>query len=427
MARVGAAEHDPLTRRGVPLDGELRVLALAQLVNCLGYGAVMTTSAVYFTRVVGLSAAQVALALSVSTAVGLSGQLPAGQLADTRGPRGVLVFLLGVSAAVSVLPALVRTVVALIVVLSLWNLTATAADAVRQGVIAQLAPGPRGVMFKAYLRAVTNVGIALGSLAGGTALLIDRRPAYLAVFVLDALLAALTALVVRRLPVLPAVPRQPGEPMFRAVRDLPFVVITVLTGMFSVHFTVMELGIALYVTQRTHLPRVMIALLLLLNTVVVALFQVRLSRRTDSVTAAAAALLQGAGWIAAGFVLIGLVARTDTWLPGTAGVVVGIALLVAGAGGHVVGEMIGAGGRWGLQMGLAPHERQGQYQALAGMGRAIPGIAGPPLVAALCVGLGEVGWYLLAASMLAVASVTIPAARWALATRARYGVTTHSG
>ena len=220
MARVGAAEHDPLTRRGVPLDGELRVLALAQLVNCLGYGAVMTTSAVYFTRVVGLSAAQVALALSVSTAVGLSGQLPAGQLADTRGPRGVLVFLLGVSAAVSVLPALVRTVVALIVVLSLWNLTATAADAVRQGVIAQLAPGPRGVMFKAYLRAVTNVGIALGSLAGGTALLIDRRPAYQAVFVLDALLAALTALVVRRLPVLPAVPRQPGEPMFRAENEL---------------------------------------------------------------------------------------------------------------------------------------------------------------------------------------------------------------
>ena len=70
-----------LTHRGVPVDRELRILALGQLANRFGSGAVMTTSAVYFTRVVGLTAAQVALAMAVSTAIGLSGQLPAGRLA----------------------------------------------------------------------------------------------------------------------------------------------------------------------------------------------------------------------------------------------------------------------------------------------------------------------------------------------------------
>ena len=45
----------------------------------------------------------------------------------------------------------------------------------------------------------------------------------------------------------------------------------------------------------------------------------------------------------------------------------------------------------------------------------------------LCVEMGETGWLILAGLMLAIALVSVPAARWALASRERYGVTTHSG
>jgi len=48
-------EADRLTRRGVPLDPTLRVLAVATLVNTMGNGALMTTSALYFTHVIGLA------------------------------------------------------------------------------------------------------------------------------------------------------------------------------------------------------------------------------------------------------------------------------------------------------------------------------------------------------------------------------------
>ena len=37
------------------------------------------------------------------------------------------------------------------------------------------------------------------------------------------------------------------------------------------------------------------------------------------------------------------------------------------------------------------------------------------------------GWLVLAALMLGVALVSVPASRWALASRERYGVLTHSG
>ncbi|WP_101523864.1 hypothetical protein [Nocardioides houyundeii] len=210
-----------------------------------------------------------------------------------------------------------------------------------------------------------------------------------------------------------------GEPRLAVIRDLPYVVIVTITGIFSLHFIIVELGLALYISQRTEAPAVMVSLLLILNTALVAVFQVRLSRRADSVEAGARALVRGSMFIAGGFALFGLADR--------GGPAFAITVLVAGSLVHVVGEMIGSGGQWGLQMGLAPHERQGQYQGFAGLGFSIMNVVGPPLVAFFCVDQGERGWLMLAGLMVGVSLVSVPAARWALASRARYGVTTHSG
>jgi MFS family permease len=82
MTMTGAAS--PLTRRGIPVDRDLRILALGSFANRFGSCAVMTTSALYFTRQVGFSPAQVALALSLSAIAGIVVQVPAGHLGDGR-------------------------------------------------------------------------------------------------------------------------------------------------------------------------------------------------------------------------------------------------------------------------------------------------------------------------------------------------------
>ena len=274
------------------------------------------------------------------------------------------------------------------------------AGAVNQGVIAQLATGGRGVLFKAYLRAVTNTALGLGSVFGGAALIIDERWAYVTVFVLNAVFTGFAAWNSTRLPDIAPHARAAGEPRLAVVRDWPFVVITVITGLFSLHFFVMELGLALYVSAHTAAPTVMVAILLIVNTAAVALFQVRLSRRADSVEAGARALVRGAWWIAAGFAVVALADRGTRWFA--------VATLVVGSLVHVVGEMIGSGGQWGLQMGLAPHERQGQYQGFAGLGFSVLAVVAPPVVTYLCVGLGETGWFVLAAFMVVIALVSVP-------------------
>lgn len=413
------ADHERLTRRGIPVDPNLRALALGQFANRFGAGAVMTTSALYFTRHQGFTAGQVAAALSFAGVIGLLVQVPAGQLADHRGPREVLTWAMVGAALWAFPPALAHAPWVLAVLLGIQYLFDRSANAIRMGVIAQLAVGGRGVLFKAYLRAVTNSALGLGALCGGLALLVDEPWAYLCAFGLNAVFTALAAWLTTRLPHIPPSPRREGEPRLAVARDLPYLVIVLLTGLFALHFVVMDLGLALYIAQHTEAPTVLISVALVVNTLCVALFQVRFSRRSDSVPAGARALVVGAAFIALGFLLIASADRGSvTWA---------VVAVMAGVLVHVVGEMIGSGGQWSLQMGLAPHERQGQYQGFAALSWSLVEIAGPPMVAWLCVDQGESGWVVLAVGIMAVALASVPASRWALRTRARYGVHTHSG
>jgi len=420
MAQPDAGTRERLTVRGVPVDPNLRVLAVATLVNTLGNGALTTTFALYFTHVVGLSATQVGTALSVAALVGLLVQVPLGHLGDVRGPRGVLRWLtLGAGVATLGL-LLTHNVVLLSVVLGVEAFFDRGASAVRNGIIARVAEGGRGVQLKAYLRAVTNVGISMGAALGGLALWTDQTWAYLGVFVLNAVTFGATAVLLGRLPRLdPAPARAVGESRMQVLRDTPFVVVSVLTGVFAMHFFVIELAMPLWIATHTSAPKSLVALTLLVNTIAVALFQVRLSRGADTVPAAARTMVLGGAWILGGFALIAFAGGLGVWAA--------TALLLAGAAVHVVGEMIGSGGQWGVQMGLAPRERQGQYQGFAGMSFSLASILAPPLVALLCIDWGRPGWLVMGALIFAAAVLNVPASRWALRTRERHGVLTHSG
>lgn len=412
--------HDPLTVRGIPVDPNLRILAVATLVNTFGNGAMLTTFALYFTLVVGLKPTQVGLALSAGAFGGMLAQVPAGHLADLRGPRMVLqMFTFGAGLAMLGL-LFARSVWALVAVMAVIAVFDRGGRAVLNGYVAVLAEGGQGVRFKAYLRAVTNVGISFGALFGGLALWVDQGWAYLAVFALDAATYVLTSIWLGRLQhIAPSPARKAGEPRIAVLHDLPFVVITLLSGVAAMHFIVMELAMPLWIAQDTSAPRSMVAITLMINTVCVALLQVRLTRGIDLVVPSSRAMARSGLWIAGGFALIAFASDQPPWLA--------IALLCAGALVHVVGEMIGSGGQWGVQMGLAPRERQGQYQGFAGMGFSLSHMVAPMLITLLCIEWGRPGWFVLGAVIAAASALMVPASAWALRSRERYGVLTHSG
>jgi MFS family permease len=74
----------------LPEPGPRRVYGLATLVNTFGFGLVVTSLVLYFTRVVHLGSLQVGLGLTISGLIGLVTGVPVGTLADRHGPRTVV-------------------------------------------------------------------------------------------------------------------------------------------------------------------------------------------------------------------------------------------------------------------------------------------------------------------------------------------------
>src|SRR5439155_21842572 len=87
---------------------------------------------------------------------------------------------------------------------------------------------------------------------------------------------------------LPEVTSTPGAgPKLAVLRDKPYAVLTGLNTIMLLHVPMMTLAIPLWIVQRTDAPRWMVSALLVVNTVTVVLFQIRVARRVVDLRSAA--------------------------------------------------------------------------------------------------------------------------------------------
>ena len=386
-------------------------MATATLINTFGNGLFMTAAALFYTRTLHLSPHQVGLGLTAAGVVALLAGIPAGHLADLRGAREVLLLIyVAQAAAMAVLP-FVDGFGQFLAAVTAWTVIDRAGNAVRQGLIASAFPPEERVAGRAYLRAVTNLGISFGSVLAGVAIAVDSRAAYTALLLGDAATYLLAGLVIQRLPLTLRRPREEGESMLLALRDRPFVAVTLLSGVMALQYALLDVAVPLWVDRYTDAPRWTVALLFLENTVACVLFQVRASRTATDVASSARANLRGALLIATACVAFAL----SSGRPAAAAVVV----LVVAAGVHVSGELFQAAGSWGLGFGLSPERAQGQYQGLYTTGFAASGMLAPLIITSTVIAWGRPGWYLLAGVFVAAGVALVPVSKWA--ERARNG------
>ncbi|HEX2133907.1 MAG TPA: MFS transporter [Actinophytocola sp.] len=382
-----------------------RVLAVAQLTDSIGLGGYLVCSALYFTRVVGLSPTQVGFGLTVGWAVGFLAGVPLGHLADRRGPRGVAVLLALSTGAALVLFLYARSFVPFVLAASLYGAGQCGLTAARQALLAALVAAAERTRVRAALQAAINGGIAVGAAAGGLALQVDTDTAYRAVFVLDAVSLVASALVLLRLPAVAGrVRAATGEPALAVLRDRPYAIVAALNTLLQLHIPLITLGIPLWIVQRTEAPGWTVAALLVLNTTSVVLFQVRVARRVTGLDSAARQVR------AAGAILLVACAVFALSAAGDSATVAVAALLVA-AGLQALAEMMQASGSWELSFGLAPEGRHGQYQGFFGSGFTVARMLGPLVVTTLVIGWGTAGWLLLGTVFLLAGVATVPAVR----------------
>jgi MFS family permease len=391
--------------RLLPEPGPSRILALSTLVNTVGRGTWLTASALFLTRSVGLTVAQVGLGLTVTALVSLVASTPMGYLADRLGPRGLQIAALLASAGFTAALVAVRSFVGFLVVGVLMAVADSATRGARGALIAGAVPPEQRVRTRAYLRAVTNVGISVGTVLAGVALAADTRAAYVSLILLDCGTYLVAAAVLLRLPPVPPVPAPTHGPRLIALRDRPFLAFTVLDGLMSMHFGLINIALPLWIAGHTTAPRWLISACLLVNTVVVVLFQVRASHGTEDLTGAGRAARRAGAVIAVACALFAASGGVST--------AVAVPLLLGGALVHVVGELWHAAAGWGISFGLAPAHAQGQYQGAYGMGMQLGSMVAPVVVTTLAVGWGVPGWLLLGGLFLLLGVLVPPVVAWA--------------
>jgi MFS family permease len=393
----------------VPETRDQRVYMLAALINVYGTGLIITAMTLYAIKVVHLTAARSGLALTIAGLVGLLASMPIGRLADRRGPRDVsrlALLLVGVAAASYVFLAhnFVSYLIVAIVDGSALSASSTASVALLRRV-----GGDNATTFRSQAQAVFNLGISLGVATCGVAIELNTVNAYRALFLGNALSCLIGVAVLSLLPKFEPLPGAHEESPLAALRDRPFLGYTALSGAMFMQYLVLGLLLPVWVVFHTNAPRWSVSAFVVINTVIVVLFQVRVGKTVQTIRQGGAAFRRAGVIFLVSCSAMGLAAGLPAW---------GALLLLAGAVVvHTYGELWHASGTFALDFGLAPPHAQGQYQGLVGMGNFAGQALSPLILVGLVLAGGRLGFVLLGA-WFAVLGLAGPAvARWGERTR----------
>lgn len=398
LRRLAASVADPV----------LRILVIATLISRVGRGIFLTVTVLYFTLIVGLAPHEVAIVLGAASAAGVLSSLAGGWLADHASARRLLVVLSIVDGVGLICYVFAHDFASALLIAVIVGAVEQAANSTRMAIIARAFDGDQRVHARAVLRTVTNVAIAVGSGIGALALLAGTAEAYRWIIVGAGVmyLAGVTQLV--KLPhrvdapkhtvtdAASAAPREArgtGRFAHSPWRDPRYLALTALSAVFGMQFGVGEVGVPLWIANDTNAPEVLVAVVLILNTIIVVLFQVPLSRGTHDLRRAGR-VSAIAAWLMAGACIIYAAA---------AGLPAGfaIAVVIAAAVAHAFAEVLSQAGGWGLSFELADPVRAGTYQGVFSMGYSLGAMVAPLFVTSTALTLGLAGWAILGAVFLA--------------------------
>ena len=389
-----------------------RVMAAATVVTTVGSGAFLVVAVLYFTRIVGLTPGQVGIGMSIAGFAGLVSGVPMGHLGDRYGARELLIALMVLAAPVAASVALVQNVWQFVLVASALAVLERGSAAVRAGLIASMTSGAGRIRIRAYLRSVTNIGMAVGAGIGAVALVFDTRTAYVTLLLLNGASYLIAAVVLRSHPSVAPAPRSDSGPVWIVFRDRPYVVVTLLMATMAMQYSILDVGIPLWVDRYTDAPTWIVAVLFVINTGMVVLFQVSVSRRVEDVSAAIRAVSTSG--------VVFFVACGTFALAAEGGTALAVVLLLAGGFIHATGELLQAAAQFCLSQDLAAAHAQGQYQGLASTGFSLSAMLAPTVITFLPIMPGPPGWWILGGIFVLIGLALIPAVRWAGRTREQY-------
>ncbi|WP_033260813.1 MDR family MFS transporter [Amycolatopsis vancoresmycina] len=378
---------------GLPRTRGRRPLVAAQAVDALGTGLFLPFAVVYFHAAKGLPLTAAGAALSAAALLALPAGPLAGPLVDRLGARRVVVIA-------NLLRVL--TFAGYVVAGSLWQLVVLAALTfwgeglfwpASSALVAQVADDGQRARWYAMDRALRNVGIGAGGLAGGVLVAWGGVGGYTAIVLANAatfLVAAGLVASWRGSAAAPPHPLREAEARtgYRAVladRAFRRVLVTVFVfALCDLAFTVL---LSAYVIDTLGLPSWQPGLLFALNTVLVVAGQTVVASRLEGRGQPRVLQVAAAVW-ALSFLLFAVVPAA---VPGAA-----IAVLTVATAVFTAAELLQAPTSSALTVALAPPHLRGRYFGLEELLWGAARVIAPVTFTALLAGSALLPWLVLA-------------------------------
>jgi MFS family permease len=395
--RLGA-----VVERLVPPTPLSRKLATQSLLFATGAGTFNTGSAVFFTQVVGLSAAKVGLGMTIAGVVSFLVAYPMGRLVDRIGARpmwaaGALVGAL----AFAVWPWL-HGFGQYVVMSIAFEIVNNIGQAGYNAYVLNVLPEAERVETQAHLYSALNLGFTIGALIGGIALAFDNLTVIRWLPLLTTAIGLVNAARIMRLPQpvheepvttpLEALVEEAADsdtPVVPgALRNAGWLGTTFFTGVLWTNQVLLNVVIPLWLVQRTDAPHWILAWLFGTNTVLCIFLPQFTSRGVATIGDA----LRRARWSTGFFVASCLITMathsvTAFWA----------ALLVWLGHVTVTGAELAIGsGTWAFQARLMDPRHRGEYGGAAEVARTLGQWWAPAVYTWLAMEQGDLGWMLIA-------------------------------
>ena len=383
-----------------------RRLSLQSILYATGQGVFLTGSAVFFTQIVGLSAAQVGLGLTIAGVVTFLFAVPLGRLADRMGTKRIWAISSFASAALYLAWPFIEGFAGYVAMMVVIELVGAAGYSAFGAYTLDVFPHDERVRSQAFMRAALNIGFTAGALFGGLALAFNNNDIIRAVPVFTALVLFVNAYFITRLPAAhheqEAVQEEQDGPIAKgALRNRGFLLLSACDGVLGTNQVLLNVVIPLWLVQETDAPRVLLAWLFGTNTVMAVLLQVAAARGVNSVGTSLRASRISASFFVLSCLIVLVTHDTIGW------VTIGLVWL-----GHVTvtgAELFQSAAHWGFMSELSDPNRRGEYQGAAQLGHTVGNVWAPAAYTFLAMNWGTTGWLLIGA-VVVVATAAMPSA-----------------
>jgi MFS family permease len=373
-----------------PLAGRL---ATQSLLFALGEGTFMTGSAVFFTQIVGLSAAQVGLGLTLAGVAAFAAAWPMGKAVDRFGAKRCWAVSAAGQASLFAVWPFIDSFGKYVAMAMVMEVVGSLGGAAHGAYTIDVLPPDERVSSRAYMYSALNLGFTLGSMMGGLALAFDSNDVLHALPWFTTVAFLVNAVAIMRLPSAAHDQRTADERKVKVpgpgpLRNPGWMASTFFVGVLWTNQVLLNVVIPLWLVEKTDAPRVLLAFLFGTNTVMCIFLPMAAARGVKDVTTALRAIRISSVFFVASCLITLYTHDTVGWVT--------IALVWLGHVTVTGAELKLSAASWAFEAKLMDPRRRGEYQGAAELSGTLGRVWAPALYTFLAISWGEMGWLVIA-------------------------------